>query len=109
MKYCEICRTLCPDGVCETNKKHVLRDVMPTDFVQLSSREAMWAEMLLDALKDSDIPAVLMPHSTRLPLSILFGYGVEVSAVCVPYDRLDDARAVEAALFDANAEAEDAE
>lgn len=75
---------------------------MDTDFTLLAKRETMWAEMLMDVLKDNGIPCVPRPVY-GVGLTIRAGVK-QVLAIYVPSDRLTQARQLYDELFSSQGE-----
>ncbi|MGX8692679.1 MAG: putative signal transducing protein [Clostridia bacterium] len=70
---------------------------MNGEFALLTEKEAMWAEMLAEVLRDNEIPCTSIPvHGAGF--SMRTGTP-ERLRIYVPEDRLDQARELMAALF----------
>ena len=73
---------------------------MDGEFVQLTEKETMWAEMLLEVLRDHEIPYAKLPV---LGAAFSMRTGTpERLRIYVPADRLDEARELMAELFPAD-------
>ena len=73
---------------------------MDGEFVQLTEKETMWAEMLLEVLRDHEIPYAQLPV---LGAAFSMRTGTpERLRIYVPADRLDEARVLMAELFPAD-------
>lgn len=72
---------------------------MNGEFVQLTEKETMWAEMLLEVLRDHEIPYAQLPV---LGAAFSMRTGTkERLRIYVPMDRLAEARELMAELFPA--------
>ena len=70
---------------------------MDGKFAVLTEKETMWAEMLLEVLRDHEIPYAQLPV---LGAAFSMRTGTpERLRIYVPEDRLDQARELMAALF----------
>ena len=73
---------------------------MEGEFVFLTEKEAIWAEMLLEALRDNDVPCASMPV---LGAAFSMRTGIpERLQIFVPEEKLVPARELMAVLFPAD-------
>ena len=98
MNYCEKCHTLCDENSCPVCGNKALREPEHDDFVFLTERAPMWAEMLRAAMDDTGIPSAYQP---LLGMGVTFGAGktLDRHQIFVPYEHLQAARDVMLALF----------
>lgn len=99
MYYCPHCLMLQEKETCACCGASPLYLPHPKDFCFLQEREAMWAEMLQDVLKDQGIPCVHKPvYGAALMMNV--GTAMERYRLYVPYEHLLDARSIAEQLFD---------
>ena len=94
--YCENCMKLVEGPTCRACRNRKLREVEPGDFCMVAEVHYMQAEMLKELFADNGIPCT---DRSVLGAGITVKLGVNVGfvRVYVPYDRLDEAKA----LYDA--------
>lgn len=98
MNYCEQCHQLCEGDTCPVCKKRNVRPPVASDFCFLAEKEAMWAEMLMDVLKSSDI-ACTCQSVLGAAISWKLGQTFERYKLYVPYECLNQAREILDTLF----------
>ena len=103
--YCENCMKLVEGPICPTCRNRKLREVEPGDFCLVAEVHYMQAEMLKELFRDNDIPCT---DRSVLGAGITVNLGVNVglTRLYVPYDRLDLAKELYDAYFNAPEAAE---
>ena len=98
--YCENCMKLVGGPVCPACRNRKLREVEPGDFCLVADVHYMQAEMLKELFRDNDIPCT---DRSVLGAGITVNLGVNVgfTRLYVPYDRLDLAKELYNAYFNA--------
>ena len=98
--YCENCMKLVGGPVCPACRNRKLREVEPGDFCLVAEVHYMQAEMLKELFRDNDIPCT---DRSVLGAGITVNLGVNVgfTRLYVPYDRLDLAKELYNAYFNA--------
>ncbi len=106
--YCENCMKLVEGPTCRTCRNRKLREVEPGDFCMVAEVHYMQAEMLKELFADNGIPCT---DRSVLGAGITVKLGVNVGfvRVYVPYDRLDEAKALYDAYFNSAAVFEEPE
>lgn len=101
--YCENCMKLVEGPICRVCRNRKLREVNPGDFCMVAEVHYMQAEMLKELFADNGIPCT---DRSVLGAGITVKLGVNVGfvRVYVPYDRLDEAKALYDAYFNGEAE-----
>lgn len=106
MYYCANCCRLWEEDVCPECGKTPLYAPHPRDFCLLLEKEAMWAQMLQEVLRDQGIPCVHKPMmGAAMAMSV--GGALERYQLYVPYENLLEAKIIAEQLFDAPAEADE--
>ena len=96
--YCKKCRMPLPGDVCpDCGKKHV-REIQPEDPCLLTEMNRLWSDMLSDVLSQHSIP-FLAESSQGAWLAATLGPFHEDVRLYVPYEYLDQARALTDELF----------
>ena len=103
--YCEDCMKLVEGPICRTCRNRKLREVQPGDFCLAAEVHYMQAGMLKELFSDNGIPCT---ERSVLGAAITVNLGVNVGYVrlYVPYDRLEEAKELYNAYFNAAVEAE---
>ncbi len=98
--YCENCMKVVEGSVCPACRNRKLREVEPGDFCLVAEVHYMQAEMLKELFRDNDIPCT---DRSVLGAGITVNLGVNVgfTRLYVPYDRLDLAKELYDAYFNA--------
>ena len=98
--YCENCMKLVEGPVCPSCRSRKLKEVEPGDFCLVAEVHYMQAEMLKELFRDNDIPCT---DRSVLGAGITVNLGVNVgyTRLYVPYDRLDLAKGLYDAYFNA--------
>lgn len=106
--YCENCMKLVEGPTCRACRNRKLREVEPGDFCMVAEVHYMQAEMLKELFADNGIPCT---DRSVLGAGITVKLGVNVGfvRVYVPYDRLDEAKALYDAYFNSEAVFEEPE
>ncbi len=106
--YCENCMKLVEGPTCRACRNRKLREVEPGDFCMVAEVHYMQAEMLKELFADNGIPCT---DRSVLGAGITVKLGVNVGfvRVYVPYDRLDEAKALYDAYFNSAAVFEEPE
>ena len=106
--YCENCMKLVEGPICRVCRNRKLREVGPGDFCMVAEVHYMQAEMLKELFADNGIPCT---DRSVLGAGITVKLGVNVGfvRVYVPYDRLDEAKALYDAYFNSEAVFEEPE
>ena len=99
--YCPNCHRLFEEDVCPECGA-LGRRPREDDYCLLSRREVIWAGMLADVLRQEGIECILESEEGAA-MRTLIGSGLGYTLVYVPYADLDRARALEEALFSADA------
>lgn len=96
--YCENCMKLVEGPICRACRNRKLREVRPGDFCMVAEVHYMQAEMLKELYADNGISCT---DRSVLGAGITVNLGVNVGfvRVYVPYDRLDEAKALYEAYF----------
>lgn len=105
--YCENCMKLVEGPICSACRNRKLREVRSGDFCLVAEVPYMQAEMLKELYDDNDIPCT---ERSVLGAGITVNLGVNFGRIrlFVPYDRLEYARELYDAYFNAeNAPAEE--
>lgn len=98
--YCEKCGLIFEENRCPACGNQNVRPPMPGDLCFLTEREALWAEMLEDVLKQNDIPC-LTKNVLGAGLALKVGPMWERVRFYVPYSRLQNAKTLVDQLFSA--------
>ncbi len=77
--------------------------IMDYDFVFLTEKETMWAEMLKDVLQDNSIPFVTK-NKLGAAMALKVGPMMERVSFFVPNEHLEKATEIVATLFSENSE-----
>ena len=98
MFYCPVCMQLREMERCPSCGRFPLYPPHPKDFCFLLEKEAMWAEMLREVLRDQGIPCVHQPvYGAGLIMNV--GAAMERYRLFVPYEFLDEAQEMAKQLF----------
>lgn len=101
--YCEKCRLLFEDPVCPKCRKSQGRQPVSDDLCFLIAKEPIWAELLKNVLQSSAIP-YLTKSKLGIGMSMMAGTIMEQISFYVPYENLEAASDITAALFSAQIE-----
>lgn len=100
MNYCHKCRILFEDGRCPHCGNPYVWPPEADDYCLLTEREFPWWEVLEQALKDAGIPAVADASVVGAWMTTQLGRRFELGRLFVPYGQLEQAKSIEAELFD---------
>lgn len=98
--YCENCMKIVEGPICPACRNRKLREVEPGDFCLVAEVHYMQAEMLKELYRDNDIPCTdrsVLGAGITVKLGVNVGY----TRLYVPYDRLDLAKELYDAYFNA--------
>lgn len=98
MLYCPECKKLQQAAVCAYCRHSALRAPAADDLVFLIEKDAMWAGMLMDVLKQNGIPFTYTA-ALGAALAMAVGPASERLSIYVPYGRLGEAEALVEELF----------
>lgn len=96
--YCEKCKNIVEGAPCSLCKGKVVREIEQDDLVYLVEKQAMWAEMLMDVLRQEEIPFSYR-NTLGAALAMSVGREMERYIFYVPYSYLDKAKDVVDSLF----------
>ena len=96
--YCENCMKLVEGPVCTRCRNRKLRDVEPGDFCLVAEVHYMQAEMLKELFSDNGIPCTER-SVLGAGITVSLGVNVGLTRLFVPYDRLEEAKALYDAYF----------
>ena len=106
--YCERCGIIFEENRCPACGSQNVRPPRPDDLCFLTEREAIWAEMLEDVLKQNNIPC-LTKNVLGAGLALKVGPMSERVRFYIPYSRLQNAKAIVDELFSAPREGDENE
>ena len=101
MYYCENCHLLSEEPICDYCGSSDLRQPQADDFCYLTTRTTPWYEILLDVLYDNGIPWVVRPVRPTA-VTVYLGMAAERNEIFVPFSKLEQARELEASVFQAD-------
>lgn len=96
--YCEKCKNIVEGAPCPLCRGKVVREIEQDDLVYLVEKQAMWAEMLMDVLRQEEIPFSYR-NTLGAALAMSVGREMERYIFYVPYSYLDKAKDVVDSLF----------
>ena len=96
--YCEKCKNIVNESPCPLCKGKTVRELEQEDLVFLVEKQAMWAEMLMDVLKQEEIPYSFR-GSLGAALAMSVGREKEYFKIYVPYNYFEKAHDVVEGLF----------
>ena len=105
MLYCTHCALLTEEQICPVCGSEDLRAPENGDFCFLTERQALWAGLLSDVLRQEGIPFV-KESVQGAGLAAKIGPIAERIRFWVPYDRYPAAKELETAIFSAETLAE---
>lgn len=109
MNYCKKCYILCDGSPCPRCGNKFVRPAEQEDYVFLTEREFLWAEMLEGALKEEGIPAVTDDSVVGVWKTKVIGALHERHRIFVPYGSLEKANQIMTEMFDESNFSEDFE
>ena len=98
MKYCEVCCIPFEGDHCPLCGRKSKRELADEDLCYLTETEALWSEVLSDALKDNDI-AFLQKNVLGAALALKTGPLRERVRFFVYYRQLEEAKKIVEELF----------
>lgn len=104
MFYCEKCKSINPDPVCEECGKSPLPPATPNDICFVTEQSHEISTMYAEALKARDVPVFSVPSGFSMRTRASAG-----NKIYVPYQFLDEAIDVFDAIFTPPEEPEEAE
>ncbi|NMD37203.1 MAG: hypothetical protein GYA87_00810 [Christensenellaceae bacterium] len=96
--YCEKCKNIVNSTPCPLCKGKNVREIKEDDLVYIVEKRAMWAEMLMDVLRQEEIPFSYR-NILGAALSMSVGREKESYIFYVPYIYLDKAKNIVESLF----------
>ena len=106
--YCERCGIIIEENRCPVCGNQNVRSPKPDDLCFLTEREAIWAGMLEDVLKQNGIPC-LTKNVLGTGLALKVGPMSERVRFNIPYLHLQNAKAIVDELFSAPQEGDENE
>ncbi len=98
LSYCEYCQVLFEGSRCPVCKNRRVRQPRQDDMCLLCEKDAIWAEMLMQALKNDGIP-VSSKSVLGAGLAATVGLLTDRIKLFVPLSRLEDAKEVMEQMF----------
>ncbi len=98
--YCENCMRLVDTPVCPRCRNRKLKEPEPGDFCLVAEVPYMQAGMLKELFSDNDIPCTDR-SVLGAGITVKLGVNVGLTRLYVPYDRLDAAKELYDAFFNA--------
>ena len=96
MKYCENCRAITEEEICEVCGRTELREVREDDYCLLTECSEKFGKMLYFSLQDCDIKCAMVPFGNGARNAL--GLNLESFRMYVPYERYEEAKDVIAVL-----------
>jgi len=100
MNYCNKCRVLFEDDHCPHCDNPYVWPPEGDDYCLLAEKEFPWWEVLEQALKDAGIPVAVNSAVVGAWMTVQLGRRFELGRLFVPYSQLEQARQIEAEMFD---------
>ncbi len=97
MYYCENCKHLCHEKVCEECQKTDLRPPLNEDFCYFTECPEDQAKMLKESLKSEGIPCALIPNGSGVRSAL--GLTLENMKVFLPFGSLNKAQELFDGIF----------